>query len=177
MRVRGGELQATMFCVGTILVFAACILAGQSQQKSVIFFEYDNDSFSATGYWIPADPNDKRAFPSETQLDCFRSDKSCVEGTAEFYMGHPHVSLSYLRVVKWDNDGIVATDSSGVCMTVTMQITFAEKRISATHSMKRLDDEKKKACNFLGAEKTQEEIFVLRGSERWNKEHSFLPEK
>jgi hypothetical protein len=62
-------------------------------------------------------------------------------------------------------------------MTVTLQISFAEKRISSTHSMKQLDDKTKGACNFFGADKTQEDIFVLKGSERWNKEHSFLPEK
>jgi hypothetical protein len=164
-------------CFSIILFFISLIPAVEAQRASNIYFNYDNDSFWATGNWIPADPNDKPGFPSETEIDCFRSSKNCVEAIAEFYMWHPHITLNYLDIIKWDRDGIIARDSSKICMTVTMQITFAEKRISSTHSIKRLDDEKKKACNFLGADKTEEDIFVLKGSERWNKEHSFLPQK
>jgi hypothetical protein len=102
---------------------------------------------------------------------------SCVEGTAEIYFGHPHVTLNFYQVIKWDENGIIARDSSGTCMTATMLITYAEKRISSTHSMKKLDDETKRACNYFGADKTQEDIFVLKGSARWNKEHSLLPQK
>jgi len=94
-----------------------------------------------------------------------------VEATAEFYSGHPHVTLSYLQIIRWDYDGIVASDSSGICMTVTVQISFAEKHISSTHSAKQLNDKTKEACKYFGAEKTEEDIFVLRGSERWAKEH------
>ncbi len=174
--MRNNLAVRVVLCSGTVL-FLASVVPTTGQKKSAIFFFYDKDGFSATGKWIPADPNDKPAFPSETQIDCFKNGMSCVQATAGFYVGHPHIALTYLQVVKWDKDGIVATDSSGICMTVTMQIIFAEKRISSTHSMKQLNDETKQACNFFGAEKTQEEIFVLKGSERWNKEHWSMPEK
>ena len=142
-----------------------------------LFFSFDANNFTATGKWVPADPKEKPAFPSETQIDCFRSSMTCVEASAEFYVGYPHVALGYLQVLKWDKDGIVATSSSGICMTITMLISFAEKSISSTHSMKKLDDKTKESCKFFGAEKTEEDVFVVRGSERWNKEHSFLPQK
>jgi hypothetical protein len=79
---------------------------------------------------------------------------------------------------QWDSNGIIATSSAGVCMTQTMMVSFAEKNIQMTHSMKELAEEQKKACNFFGAEKTAQDIFVLRGSDRWNREHTLLaPEK
>ena len=108
--------------LSAILLFVSLILAAEPQRASTTWFNYVKDSFSATGNWIPADPKDRPAFPSETEIDCSRNSMSCVEGTAEFYMGHPHVTLNYLQVIKWDKDGILARDSSGTCMTVTMQI-------------------------------------------------------
>jgi len=155
---------------------AICVFATFTAWAQVIYFDHSESGFFAIGNWASADASVK-APPSETKIDCFRKSRSCVEATAEYYMGHPHVSVNYLDVIKWDGDGIIARDSSGVCMTVTMQITFAEKRMSSTHSMKQLDDEQKQACNFFGADKTEEEIFILKGSERWNKEHSFIPQK
>lgn len=155
---------------------AISLLATLTASAQVIYFNYSESGFFATGSWASVDANVK-ASVSETQIDCFRNLKSCVEATAEYYMGHPHVSVSYLDVIRWDNNGIIATDSSGTCMTVTMQVSFADKHISATHSVKQLDAKTAKACKFFGANKTEEEIFILKGSERWKKEHSFIPEK
>jgi hypothetical protein len=160
-----------------IFLFIVCATLAQPQRSNTIYFNYDKGSFTATGNWIPANPKDKPAFVSETEIDCFKQNMSCVEGTAELFMGHPHITLEYLQILKWDNDEILATDSTGICMTVTMQITFAEKRISSTHAMKRLDQETKEACKFFQADQTQVDIFVLKGSEQWNKEHSFFPQE
>ncbi|SRR5260370_167868 len=158
-------------------IFAIALLTALPAPAQTLFFVYDKDSFSATGNWIPADSKEKPAFPSETEIDCFRNGMNCVEATAESYMDHPHVTLNYLHVIRWDKDGIIATDSSGICMTVTIQISFADKHISSTHSVKQLDDRTKESCKFFQADQTQEDIFVIKGSERWRKEHSFLPQK
>jgi len=91
-----------------------------------------------------------------------------VEATAELYMAYPHISVIYLRVIKWGKDGIIATSDSGICMTITMQIVFAEKQ---------LNEKTKGACKSFGAEKTQVDIFVVKGSPRWDKEHTFPPEQ
>jgi hypothetical protein len=140
-----------------------------SAQKAAhpLYFSVDGKGFSATGKWVPADPKDKPAYPSETEIDCFKSDMSCVEATAEFYFGHPHVIVSYLQAIKWDSNGIIATSSSGICATNTVLISFAEKKISATDSMKQLDDKVKEACNFFGVKSTTMRFFILKGSERW----------
>jgi hypothetical protein len=160
-----------------VLLLLTCAPSARPQSVSPIFFSYDKNGFSATGSWVPADTTSS-SVRSETEIDCFKNSLSCVEATAEFYSGHPHVTLNYLQVLKWDNDGIIASDSSGICMTVAVQISFAEKRISATHSAKQLNEKTKEACKHFGAEKTEEDIFVLRGSARWTKEHALIiPEK
>lgn len=133
--------------------------SARPQSVSTIFFSYDQNSFSATGSWIPADTTTSSSVRSETEIDCFKNSLSCVEATAEFYSGHPHVTLNYLQVIKWDNDGIIASDPSGICMTVAVQISFAEERISSTHSMKQLNDKKKQACNFFWGRKDRRGYF------------------
>jgi hypothetical protein len=155
---------------------AICVFVTLTASAQVIYFDHSASGFFATGNWASADASVKAPL-SETRIDCFKNSKSCVEATAEYYMGHPHVSISYLDVLKWDGNGIIAADSSGSCMTVTVQISFADKRITSMHAVKQLDTETTKACKFFGADKTEEEIFVLKGSERWNKEHSFIPQQ
>ena len=167
----------TVICWLSAFSVVVPIASAAEQQKRPIFFNYDTNIFTATGYWISSLPNAAPGFQSETQIDCFREKMGCVQATAAYYSGHPHVTLGYLRVIKWDRDGIIATDSSGICTTTTIQIAFAEKRISSTHSMKQLDDKTREGCKFFEANKTQEESFVLRGSERWVKERSTVPEQ
>ena len=120
-----------VLCLSMILCVVHFVPATEPQRASAVYFNYDKEDFTATGNWIPANPKDEPAFASETEIDCFKQSMSCVEGTAEFYMGHPHITLEYLQVLKWDNDEIIATDSTGICMTVTIHVTFAEKRISS----------------------------------------------
>jgi hypothetical protein len=177
--LRGVEKKMAKWPIvlSAILLFVSLISAAEPQRASTIYFAYTKDSFSATGNWIVADTKTNPPFPSETEIDCFKNSMLCVEATAEFYMSHPHVTVNYLNVMRWDKDGIIATDSSGICMTVTMQISFADKHISSTHSVKQLEDKMKETCKFFQADTTEEDILVLKGSERWNKEHSFLPQK
>jgi len=60
-------------------------------------------------------------------------------------------------------------------MTLTMKVSVGDKHITLAHALKRLDAETAKACKFFGAEKTIEDIFVLKGSPRWEKEHEWFP--
>jgi len=168
-------MKAVIVVLASLTVLALSVSSQKAERP--IFFAADEFGLSATGKWVPADPNDKPAFPSETEIDCEKKSMSCVEATAEYYYGHPHVTISYLQAVKWDNDGIIATASSGVCMTNTVLVSFAEKKITETDSMKRLDDKTKEACNSLGAEKTQTSIFVLKNSVRWIADQSIQPNR
>ena len=81
VRLSPARSTRTLLCFSAILLFVSLILAAEPQRASTIWFNYDKDSFSATGNWIPADPKDRPAFPSETEIDCSRNSMSCVEGT------------------------------------------------------------------------------------------------
>lgn len=156
---------------------ALALLTAIEAPAQTVYFSHDKENFFATGEWAAADPKVEPPFPSETEIDCFKNNTTCVEATAEIYFGQPHITLSYFQVIRWDKDGIIATDSSGICMTATMQISFADKHISSTHAVKQLDEKTNEACKFFQAGETEEDIFILKGSERWRKEHTLLPQK
>jgi hypothetical protein len=158
------EQLTTMFT--RFLALSVLLTLGVSAQ--VIYFNCTKTGFFATGSWELQDPNVKTDM-TETQIDCFRQMKTCVVATADNLMGRPHVFT-------WDDDGLIATDSSPVCMNLTMQVSVADKHITLAHALKRLDADKAKACKSFGAEKTTEDIFVLKGSPRWEKEHQWFPD-
>jgi hypothetical protein len=135
--------------------------------KPTLYFFADSSGFSATGRWVPSDIKDKAAYPSETEIDCDRPSKTCTEATAEYYSGHPHVSLTYFAIVKWDENEIVATSSSSICMVQTILVSIPDKTISETHSIKKLDAEKKEACQSFGASGTSTDAFVVKNSPQW----------
>src|ERR1700741_4541808 len=106
-----------------------------SVSAQVIYFEYTKAGFFATGSWESQDPNVKTDM-TETQIDCFKEMKTCVMATADNLMGRPHVFTSYLNVIKWDDDGLIAIDSSAICMNLTMQVSVVDKHITLIHTLK-----------------------------------------
>jgi hypothetical protein len=135
--------------------------------KPRLYFAVDARFFSANGRWIPSDLKDKAAHSSETQIDCDHKSKTCVEATAEYFSGHPHIFINYFEVIKWDENGIVATSDSAVCITETLLISFGDKSVSNTHSAKTLDNDKKEACKFLGFVGTETDRFIIKNSDQW----------
>ena len=87
---------------------------------------------------------EKTQFPSETQINCDRQSKTCIAATAEYSSGHPHVSIEYFQLLKWDVDGIIATSNDAVCMQRTLLISFPNKAISISGMLKGLPKEKQK---------------------------------
>lgn len=150
-------------------------------QTTPVYFLVAPDSFSAVGKWAStsSDPKDEIAIPQEVELDCFKNTFICVEATAEYYMGNPHITVQYPEIVRWDKDGLLIKDSSGICMSHTILINFADKTVSSTYLAKSLDKKQAEACAFLGAKKATSYTLVVRGTERWNKEHwkDILPDK
>jgi hypothetical protein len=142
---------------------ALSVLLTLTVSAQVIYFDFNRIGFFATGSWESPEPTVKTEM-TETQIDCFKEMKTCVLATAENFMGRPQVSTSYLDVIKWDEDGLIATDSSPVCMALTMQVSVADKHVTLAHAPKKLDADKAKACKFFGAEKSAEDLFVLKGS-------------
>jgi hypothetical protein len=167
---RYGELGMRRLALAIMLssIMATAQSAKPDKDKDFIWFIVSADSFTAVGKWTsPNDATDK-PFPAEVQIDCF--DSSCIVATAEYYMGHPHVSIQYLQVLKWDKNGIVAVDSSPTCMTNTILINFADRSISLSASLKKMDSKLKSACAFFGAKNSQSFSFVLKNSDQWNKD-------
>src|SRR5271155_3548798 len=114
----------------TLSILFTLGLAAQSN-----YFRYSKTSFFAMGSWESPDPNVKSDM-TETKIDCFREWKTCVVATADNIEGRPHVFTSHLDVIKWDDDGLIATDSSPICMTLTMRVSVADEHITLAHSLK-----------------------------------------
>jgi hypothetical protein len=151
------------------LVLVMLVTASLSAQKTKpnLYFAGDQNAFSTNGRWVPSDAKEKAAYPSETQIDCQRQTNTCTEATAEYFSGHPHVTLDYFEIIKWDENGIIATSADGICMTETMIISFADKKISNTHSVKHMDKDKREACKAFGAGETSTDNFIIKNSEGW----------
>ena len=135
-------------------------------KKPPLYFSGDLTAFYSVGKWEMAN-NEKMAFPTETEIDCDPNGKFCVEATADYSFGKPHVNVEFFQVVKWDRNGIIATSSNSICMVRTLVVSFPEKSITGTRSLQKMTDDKKEACKFFGAEGTSSEVFVVKNSERW----------
>ena len=149
---------------GMALVLVFGIRASAFSQAPHVHFSVDQTSFYADGR-----ESEKSLFPSETQINCDRQGKTCIAATAEYYYGHPHVSIEYFQLLKWDADGIIAT-SDALCMQRTLLISFPNKAISISGMLKSLPKEKTEACETWGASKPYTDVFVLKNSPEWNKD-------
>lgn len=149
---------------GMALVLAFGIRVSAFAQAPPVHFSFDRTSFYADGR-----ESEKSLFPSETQINCDRQNETCIAATAEYYSGHPHVSIEYFQLLKWDADGIIAT-SDALCMQRTMLISFPNKAISISGMLKSLPKERTEACETWGASKPYTDVFVLKNSPGWNKD-------
>jgi len=166
LRMKAADARFSAVCKATCMMLLPACLCGQKSTPSLHFF-VDISNLSASGRWIPANPKDKAAYPSEVQIDCERKSKTCVEATAEYYGGHPHASLSYFQILKWDENGIIATSADAICDTRTLLVSFPDKAISATSSPKPLTEDAKGACKTFGAMDSEIDLFVVKGSQKW----------
>ncbi len=152
----------------SILLLASSSLPAQTLvTPNNLYFFVNSEAFSAEGSWVPVNPKDHAAYQEETQFDCDKATRTCMEATADYYSGHPHVSVAYFQVVKWDSNGIIATNADGVCAGRTVSIGFAAKHISDTREAKVLPKEKQSACNTLGVPSSESWTFVLKNSQAW----------
>jgi hypothetical protein len=153
------------------LVIGLSRVGTSAQTKSSnIHFYVEPSSFAAEGTWIPVDPKDHAAYQAETELDCDKRSAMCIEATADYFSGHPHISVVYFQIVKWDGNGIVASSAEGACQTRTLYIGFAAKHLSDTREAKILPDAKQKACSSLGVPPSEGWTMALKNSKAWNDE-------
>ncbi len=112
-------------------------------------------------------PKHHAAYQAETELDCKKRTGKCIEATGDNFSGHPHIAVVYFQVIKWDRNGIVATNADGICAGRTISIGFAVKHINDTRGAKVLPAEKQKACQTLGVRSNESWTFLLKNSEAW----------
>jgi hypothetical protein len=133
-----------LLCVALVTFFFSGAAVSQKPKPNVYFF-VQPDSFMAIGKWAAtsSDPKDRISMPQEVEIDCFKSTQTCVEATAEYYSGHAHVNVAYTSVVKWDSNGIIISDSNGICMSRTILVNFSDQTIMVTHSLKELPEKQR----------------------------------
>lgn len=150
----------------SLALLSAFTLTAQTAGSAPYFF-LNATFFSAEGTWIPVDPKTHAAFQTETELDCARKSGMCIEATADYYSGHPHISLTYFPIAKWDSNGILASNDDEICASRTVTIGFATKHIVDTREAKLLSKEKQKACATLGVPESESWTLALKDSKIW----------
>jgi hypothetical protein len=123
--------------------------------------------FSAEGTWTPVDPKSHAAFPAETEIDCDRAARSCTEATAEYFSGQPHISVTYFQIIKWDENGIVASNTDAVCVSRLLTIGFAAKHLTDMREVKVLPRDKQEACKKIGIPASESWTMALKNSQAW----------
>ncbi len=152
-----------------MLLLAVAALPAQTVKPNLYFF-VDAAALSTEGTWVPVNPKDHAAYQTETEIDCEKGTGECIEATADYSFGHPHIAVAYFQIIKWDADGIVATNADGICAGRTLSVGFAAKHISDTREAKVLPADKQKACETLGVPLNESWTFLLKNSKEWTAE-------
>lgn len=151
----------------SIILLASSMLSAQTESGPNLYFFVDQSSFSAEGTWVPVDPKDHAAYQEETEFDCDKRTGQCLEAGADYSFGHPHINVTYFQIIKWDSNGIVATNADGICSGRTVSVGFAAKHISDTREAKVLPADKQKACQTLGIPPNESWTFLIKNSKAW----------
>jgi hypothetical protein len=150
------------------IIFLA-VLSRAQEAKPPLYFNFNNIGFSAVGSWVSGDTTNNAGRPSEVEINCERVAKLCTEATATYYDGHPHVSIDYFQIGRWDSDGILASSSDSLCVLRNVSISFSNKTIVETRSAKSLDKKKLlESCKFFVDNGMELSRLVIKNSEEWN---------
>ena len=113
-------------------------LAGQqNRDERKPFVSVNTDYVSANGKWQPnsSKAGDQLPFKQNLQIDCHRG-LFCVEATAQVVAGEPQILVQYYKILRWDQNGIIAQDESPLCSTNQLNINFSAKSVVAIDSPK-----------------------------------------
>jgi hypothetical protein len=150
-------------------VILLCVLLHAQEAKPPLSFNFNNIGFSANGRWVSGNSQDKEGYPNEVEFNCERGTKLCTEATAAYFDGHPHVSIEYFQIKKWDSSGIVASSSDSLCILSNVTISFGNKTIVEMRSAKVLDKKKLlESCKFFVDNGTGLSRLIIKNSEEWN---------
>ncbi len=122
------------------------LAASVSAQEALPFFEASPETVVTSGKWIATSGSgDAPAFKHVVEIHCFRERSICMEATANVVGGNPDLHIQYYKVLRWDENGVVAESSEPICSTNQLIFNFREKSVLA------IDAPKKEAKGLKGA--------------------------
>jgi len=135
-----------------VLLFVPFAIAQDREARVII----DSHSVVARGKWkaTTGKPGDELAFNHVVEIDCFKSQGLCMEATASIVGTEPEILVEYYRVIRWDENGLVAQNDDAICMTNQLIINFQEKSVLAVDAPKRGAQGFKGSCKTLGHTQT-----------------------
>jgi len=147
-------------------LFAAFLLIPvYAQEKALGELNLYGDFLVAEGVWRADNFNDKTeiTFDSVTRIECYKhggaylvgSDSYCMQATAGVASGVPDIQVAYYPVLTWDNDKVIAADSSTssfpICIWTQIAINLHDHSVMATDTRKlgKGHEGLNKACELL----------------------------
>ena len=121
-----------------VLLLLACA-APLSAQDAKPVFSSASGFVVASGKWKSTSgiPGDEMPEKHAVEIQCRLDIRECYEATARIVAGQPQVVLLNYSVIEWDKNGIIAEDSSSICMTNRLLISFQEQGVMAVDTPKK----------------------------------------
>ena len=122
----------------------------QGQTVKLAHLYVHSDSILAEGIWRPDNLSEKTelVFDAVTHLECYKhggrdlvdTDAYCAEMTASVMFGTPDIGVDYFPVITWDDDKIIAANSSTasypICSWTQITVNLQDHSIMATDTRK-----------------------------------------
>jgi len=121
-----------------VLLLVACAAPLNAQDAKPVFSSASG-FVSASGKWKSTSgiAGDEVAFKHAVEIQCRLDIRECLEATAQIVAGEPQVILQNYSVIEWDKNGIIAEDSSSICMINRLLINFQEQGVMAVDTPKK----------------------------------------
>jgi len=124
--------------IAVVVLLLACAAPLDAQHAKPVFLS--NPRFmSASGKWksVSGIAADEMAYKHEVEIQCRFDIKECYVATAQIVDDTPNVILDNYSVIKWDKNGIIAEDSSPICVVNRLLINFQEQGVMAVDTPKK----------------------------------------
>jgi hypothetical protein len=133
--------HATLYRIAfgeTLRLLISALLLSFALPISSQTFHVDEQYLSVKGKWksTTGREGDEIAFKQVIEIDCFKSQKTCVAAKAELVRGSPDIFVGYYEIVRWDIHGLVAQNGTPICVTNQLIVNFNEKSVTAIDTRK-----------------------------------------
>ena len=120
-----------------LLLLAGAVPLNAQDTKPV--FVSNPRFMSASGKWksVSGIAADEMVYKHDVEIQCRFDIKECYVATAQIVSDTPHVILENYSVIQWGEDGIIAEDSSPICMVNRLLVNFQEQGVMAVDTPKK----------------------------------------